>query len=207
MKFFDPLAERAAFLKHLTPRGLRTLAGQRLSDVVRTSIPRSRRRVGELAKRYPGSSPRELAQRLIDNKKEIASMVGGVSGMFGLAAVPADLLLMSWLQLILLVDIATLYRVNLKTERTRKELLELFAYANGIGPLQRASPKVLGKVVGKLLERRGLETVGRVLPLVAVPLTAYLNHQHIQATGDHALRYYHGFLKAQEKAKRSPGTI
>jgi hypothetical protein len=62
-------------------------------------------------------------------------------------------------------------------------------------------------VVGSLLERRGLETVGRALPLVAVPVTAYLNHRHIQTTGDHALRYYHGFLKAQEKTKRSTGTI
>jgi hypothetical protein len=128
-------------------------------------------------------------------------MVGGVSGVFGLVSLPADLLVMSWLQIGLLVDIATLHGVNLKSPRARRELLDLFAYANGLGPLQRAGPKVLGKVAGKLLERSGLTTFGRALPLVAAPVTAYLNNRHIQSVGDQALRYYHGFRRAHEKRR------
>ncbi len=188
-------------MRKLTPGELKKLANQRLSDVVLTSVARSRRRVTALIRRYPSAQERELAQRLIDTKKEIASMVGGVSGVFGLVSLPADLLVMSWLQIVLLVDIATLYGVNLKSPRARKELLDLFAYANGLGPLQRAGPKVLGKVAGKLLERSGLETFGRALPLVAAPVTAYLNNRHIQSVGDQALRYYHGFRKAHEKRR------
>ncbi len=195
---FDPLIDQ---LKKLTPGGLKKLANRRLSDIVLTSVGRSRQRVAALAQHYPSADQRELARRLIDAKKEIASMVGGVSGVFGLVSVPADLLVMSWLQIVLLVDIATVYRVNLKSPRARKELLDLFAYANGIRPLQHAGPKVLGKVVGKLLERGGLKTFGRALPLVAAPVTAYLNNRHIQAVGDQALHYYHGFRKAHDKRR------
>jgi hypothetical protein len=195
---FDPFREQ---LRKLTPRQLRKLAGQRLSDIVLTSVAQSRRRVAALTQRYPAADRRELGQRLIDSKKEIASMVGGVSGVFGLVSLPADLLAMSWLQIALLVDIATLYRVNLKSPRARRELLDLFAYANGIGPIQRAGPKVLGRVAGRLLERSGLETVGRALPLVAAPVTAYLNNRHIQSVGDQALRYYHGFGRAHDKRR------
>jgi len=193
---FDPLREQ---MRKLTPAELKKLANQRLADVVLSSVARSRRRVSALIRRYPSAEQRELAQRLIDTKKEIASMVGGVSGVFGLVSLPADLLVMSWLQIGLLVDIATLHGVNLKSPRARRELLDLFAYANGLGPLQRAGPKVLGKVAGKLLERSGLTTFGRALPLVAAPVTAYLNNRHIQSVGDQALRYYHGFRRAHEK--------
>ena len=195
---FDSLKDP---VRWLTPTHLKKLANQRLSDIVLTSVGRSRRRVAALARRHPSADPRELAQRLIEGKKEIASMVGGVSGVFGLISVPADLLVMSWLQIILLVDIATVYGVNLKSPRARKELLDLFAYANGIRPLQRAGPKVLGKVVGALLERKGLVTFGRALPLVAAPVTAYLNNRHMQAVGDQALHYYHGFGKAHAKRR------
>ena len=195
---FDPLREQ---MRKLTPAELKKLANQRLSDIVLSSLARSRRRVSALIRRYPSAEQRELAQRLIDTKKEIASMVGGVSGVFGLVSLPADLLVMSWLQIGLLVDIATLHGVNLKSPRARRELLDLFAYANGLGPLQRAGPKVLGKVAGKLLERSGLTTFGRALPLVAAPVTAYLNNRHIQSVGDQALRYYHGFRRAHEKRR------
>ena len=83
-------------------------------------------------------------------------MVGGISGVFGVISVPADLLIMTYLQLQLLTELATLYKVNLKAETSRNELLDVFGYANGIGPVQRASPKVMGKLVGLLLTpRRG----------------------------------------------------
>lgn len=201
MATFDPLLERISILKKLSPRNLKKLAGQSLSDVVRTSIPRSRKRVHTLEERYPSSNPRELSQRLIDGKKDIAGMVGGVSGIFGLVSLPADLLVMSWLQIELLVDIATVYKINLKSDRARKELLDLFGYANGIRPFTRAGPKVLGKVAAVLLHKGGLPTLGRAVPLVAAPVTAYLNNQHIQAVGDQALCYYQGFRKAHAKAK------
>lgn len=193
------MGERLAFLKQLRPANLRRLANLRLTDLVAREIPRARRRVTAIELAYPSATPREIAQRLIDSKKSTAGMVGGISGVFGIASVPADLIVIAWLQIVLLVDIATVYKVNLKSQATRKELFQLFAYANGIGPIQRASPMVLGRVAGKILEKSGLQSLGRAVPLVAAPVSAYLNNRHIQAIGDEAIRHYDGFEKAKNK--------
>jgi hypothetical protein len=205
MGLFDPLKDAAAFARKLTPRELKKLADMRMGDLILKEVAKSKTRIAELEKRYPSADARELSNRLIDSKKGLASMVGGISGVFGLASVPADMLVMAWLQLLLLTDIATLYKVNLKTERARGELLDVFGYANGIGPMQRAGPKVLGKVAEALLKRGGLETLGRAMPLVAAPVTAYLNNQHIQEVGEQAVHFYAGFDKAHQKTKRASG--
>jgi hypothetical protein len=205
MAFYDSLRERLSNLnssfKQFSPAEVKKLAGAKLSDIVLQEIARSRLRVDELQKRYPSAGPKELAQHLIDGKKALAGMAGGVSGVFGLISVPADLLFMAWLQVILLVDVATAYKVNLKSERARAELLDLFGYANGLGPLQRSSPKVLGGLAAKLMVKGGLPTLGRAMPLVAAPITAYLNNQHIQTVGEQAVRFYEGFDKAHAKTR------
>ncbi len=201
MGIYDSVAERLAFMKRMTPAELKKLGSARLSDIVLQEVARSRVRIVTLEKRYPQAPPRELAQRIVDEKKNIASMVGGVSGVFGLVALPADLLFMAYLQIILLTDVATLYKVNLKTERARGEMLDLFGYANGLGPLHRAGPKVMGKLAAMLLEKGGMQTLGRAMPLVAAPVTAYFNNQHIQMVGEQAVRFYEGFDKAHAKAK------
>ncbi|KFE62515.1 EcsC family protein [Hyalangium minutum] len=201
MAFYDDFVERLSALKSFTPAEAKKLASAKLSDIVLQEIARSRQRITDLEKRFPSAGPKELAQHLIDGKKGLASMAGGISGVFGLISVPADLVFMSWLQIILLVDVATLYKVNLKSERTRGELLDLFGYANGLGPMQRSSPKVLSGLAAKLLVKGGLPTLGRAMPLVAAPITAYLNNQHIQSVGEQAVRFYEGFDKAHAKAR------
>ena len=201
MAFYDSLRERLADFKQLNPAEVKKLASARLSDIVLQEIARSRVRIDELQKRYPSAGPKELAQHLIDGKKALAGMAGGISGVFGLISVPADMVFMSWLQIILLVDVATVYKANLKSERARSELLDLFGYANGLGSLQRSSPKVLGGLAARLAIKGGLPTLGRALPLVAAPITAYLNNQHIQSVGEQAVRFYEGFDKAHAKAR------
>jgi uncharacterized protein (DUF697 family) len=205
MSFYDPVLERLQFVKRLSATNLKRVADQRLSDMVLRELGRSRARVDFLQQRYPSAGPRELAQRLIDGKKGLAGMIGGVSGVFGIISVPADLLVIAWLQVILLVDVATLYKVNLKSERARRELLELYGYANGIGPVSRAGPKVLGKVASALLQRGGLRTIGRAVPLVAAPVSAYLNSRHLQQVGDEAVRHFEGFEKAKKKTWKASG--
>jgi uncharacterized protein (DUF697 family) len=203
MSFFDPVAERLAFLKLLDPRELKRLSGLQLHALVQRELIRSRARVTAMEAAYPSASQRELAQRLVDHKKGLAGMLGGVSGVFGLIALPADLLAVAYLQLTLLVDVATLYKVNLKAEAARVELLDLFGYASGAGPVTRSGPKVVGTLGGMVLARGGLKTLGRALPLVAAPVSAYLNNQALQAVGDQAVRHYEGFGKAQQKARRA----
>ncbi|HVG62532.1 MAG TPA: hypothetical protein VNA24_28470, partial [Hyalangium sp.] len=109
MAFYDPFVEKLSEFKRLSPAELKKLANAKLSDLVLQEIARSRTRVVELEKRFPSAKQKELAQHLIEGKKALASMAGGVSGVFGLISVPADLVFMSWLQIILLVDVATLY--------------------------------------------------------------------------------------------------
>jgi hypothetical protein len=205
MAFLDSIKERLAFFKVMSPANLKRLGNARMSDLVLRETTRAKKTLEALTQRYPSAGPRELSQRLIDSKKSLASLVGGVSGVFGVLSVPPDLIIMTYLQLQLLVEVATLHKVNLKSEQARAELIDVFGYANGIGPMQRASPKVLGKVASVLLTRGGLTTVGRAVPLAAAPISAWLNNQHIQSVGEHAVRHYDGFDKAHEKTKRATG--
>jgi hypothetical protein len=206
MGFLDPLLEQLKLVKKLSPSNLRWLTNQRLSDLIEKESVRARLRVDELTQRYPSAGPRELAQRLIDSKKQVAGMVGGISGVFGLVTVPLDLVGMVYLQVALLTEVATVFKVVLKSESSRNELLDLFGYVNGIGPVQRASPKVVGSLAALVLARSGLKTLSRAMPLVAAPVSAYLNNQHIQQIGDAAIRHYDGWVHAHEKTRKASGS-
>jgi hypothetical protein len=198
MAFYDPIADK---VKKLTPAELKKLADTKLTDLVHQEVPRARKRVLELEQRYPSAGVRERAQRLIDEKKHVASMTGGIFGVFGLMGLPMDLTVMAWLQLTLLVDVATLYKVNLKGTHALNELLDLYGYTTGVGTVQRSGPRVLGKVAEVLLKKGGMQTLGQAMPLVAAPVTAYLNNKHIQKVGDNAVRFYEGFHKAHAKTR------
>ena len=67
----------------LHPKHLKKLSGERLSDLIDKEAVRARAKVDELQQRYPSAGPRELSQHLIDHKKNLASMMGGVTGGFG----------------------------------------------------------------------------------------------------------------------------
>jgi hypothetical protein len=205
MGLLDGLKEQLKVVKRFTPSELRKLADEQLDDLIEREAQRAREKVDELAQRYPSAGPREHAQRLVDARKQVASMMGGVSGVFGVVTVPLDLVGMVYLQVALLVEVATVFKVNLRSEQARRELLDLFGYTNGIGPMQRASPRLVGSLAAALLARGGLKALSRAMPLVAAPVSAYLNNQHIQQVGDAAVRHYDGWLHAHEKAKKAAG--
>lgn len=190
-------------LTQLTPKNLTRLANTRLSDLIEREAARARDRVDEMRKRYPTAGDREISQRFIDSKKSMAGMVGGISGVFGVATVPLDLVAMAYLQIALLAEVGTVFKADLKSEHGRQEVLELFGYSNGIGPVQRASPRVLGSVAAVLFRRGGLSALGRAMPLVAAPISAYLNNHHVQQVGDAAVRHYDGWLQAGKKTTKA----
>ena len=198
-------SERLAFLRKLRPASLRRLGSLRMEDVVGLEAKRARARMKALRTRYPSAGPRELGQHAIESTKGLASLSGSVSGVFGLVSVPADLLVMAWLQIRMLADIATAYGVDLRFRRARTELLGVLGEANGVGALQRSGPRVLGKVAAVLAERGGFASVGRAMPLVAAPITAWLNNHHIQLVGEAALRQYDGFVRAAAKTRVASG--
>jgi hypothetical protein len=168
-------------------------AKERLLSLYLAELGRARRRVDELRDKYPSASSQEMTQRLIDAKKAWAGTGGAVSGLFGLITLPADIALVTALQLSLIMEIALLHRVNLKSERARQEIVDLLGYANGIDQLRvgvRAGPRLIARVAQGLLSRRGLVSLGRAMPVLAAPISAHLNNLDIQRAGETALRFY-----------------
>ena len=198
-------SERLAFLKKLRPASLKRLGAVRMEDVVGLEAKRARARIRTLRVRYPSAGPRELGQHVIDSTKSLGSLTGSVSGVFGLASVPADLLVMAWLDVRMLADIATAYGVDLRFRRARTELLGVLGEANGVGPLKRSGPKVLGKVAAVIAQKGGFTSLGRAMPLVAAPVTAWLHNHHLQLVGEAALRQYDGFARAAAKTRAASG--
>ena len=198
-------SERLAFLRHLRPASVKRLASLRMEDVVGLEGKRARTRVKVLRTRYPSAGPRELGQHVIESTKGLAALSGSVSGVFGLVSIPADLVVMAWLETRMLADIATAYGVDLRFRRARTELLDVLGEANGVGPLKRSGPKMLGKVATVIAEKGGFSTLGRAMPLVAAPVTAWLNNHHVQMVGEAALRQYDGFVRAAAKRAAASG--
>ena len=156
-------------------------------------IGRARRRVDELREKYPSAPPGELTQRLIDSKKSWASAGGAVSGLFGWITLPADLAFVTALQLSLIIEVATLHKVNLKSARARAEVLEVLGYSNGADAVHvsaRSAPKLVAQVARRLFAKGGFETLGRAVPVIAAPLAAMLNNRDIQRAGEAAARFY-----------------
>lgn len=179
-----------------TPSQLREMANEQLSKLIVAEVGRSRARIAELRRVYPSASINELAERLADAKKSIAGTSGAISGVFGVASVPVDLVLVAYLQLAVMIDVACLYGANLKTQKAQDELIDLLGYANGADPVVRASPRVLGQVAFLLLKSGGMKQVGRLFPVVASPLTAWLNNKAIVRACHEAIVFY-----GQEKPK------
>ncbi|MGZ6126315.1 MAG: EcsC family protein [Myxococcales bacterium] len=170
-----------------------TVAKERFWEVYVSEIARCRKRVEEVRGKYPSANAQELAQRLTDSKKTWASTGGAISGLFGLALVPADLVFVTVLQLTLIMEIALLHKVNLKSERAREEVFDVLGYSNGADTVNlagRAGPKVVARVAEKVLTKRGLAQLGRVVPVLASPVVAYLNNRDLQRAGEAAVRFY-----------------
>ena len=168
-------------------------AKERLWHIYVDEIARCRKRVDEIRERYPSAAPQELAQRLTDSKKTWAATGGAFSGLFGLALVPADLMFVTALQLTLIMEIAVLHKVNLKSARARDEVFEVLGYSNGADTVNlagRAGPKVIARVAEKMLTKRGLAQLGRAVPVIASPVVAWLNNRDLQRAGEAALRFY-----------------
>ncbi len=185
---------------------LSQLARERLWTVYVGEIGRCRRRVDEVRDKYPSATAQELAQRLTDTKKAWASTGGAVSGLFGLALVPADLLFVTALQLTLIMEIALVHRVNLKSDRARDEVFDVLGYSNGADTVNlagRAGPKVVARVAEKILTKRGLAQLGRIVPVLASPVVAYLNNRDLQRAGDAAVRFY-GTIRQLPRRRPAP---
>jgi len=176
---------------------LRRLADDGFASWILAETRRARDRVQALRDQYPAAEQAELAQRLVDEKKKWATTGGAVSGLFGLVTLPADYALVAYLQLSLIVDLAVLCGRNLKSGRAREEVFAILLAANGATKTaSRASPKAVARVTERVLAARGLRVFGRLLPLLAAPLTAALNNRDLQLVAEEALRTYRALPRA-----------
>jgi len=183
---------------------LTRLAKERVDQLYLDEMVRARARVDELRERYPSASPQELARRLTDTKKAWASTGGAISGLFGLISLPADLAFVTVLQVSLIMEIALLFKTNLKSDRSRSEVLEVLGYSNGadtVNLAERTGTKLAARIAEKVLARRGLATLGKAVPIVAAPIVAYFNNRDLQRAGEAALRFY-GTIRSLNSRKR-----
>lgn len=169
-----------------------------LEALLLQQVARSRMRIADLEQRHPGVNRAQLAQKLIDEKKQVATSGGALAGMFGIAAIPADLALVALLQVQLAIELAVLHGVNLKGRSGRAELMDVLGLGEReLESLLRAVPVVAGRVAGAFLRRLGWRSLGRAVPVLAAPITAFVNGRDIQRVGDEALRRFATFRRVR----------
>jgi len=169
-----------------------------LDALLLQQVARARLRVAELERATPGASRAERARRLIDEKRRVATNSGALAGLFGWVSIPADLAVVTWLQLQLAIELAVLHGVNLKGKSGRAELLDVLGFGEReMSSLLRAVPVVAGRVTGAFLRRVGWRTVGRAVPVLAAPITALVNGRDIERVGEEALRRFDTFRRVR----------
>jgi hypothetical protein len=176
----------------------------RLDRLYLTELGRARRRVETVRKRFPSADNEELVQHLIDSKKGWAGTGGAISGLFGWLGLPADLALVVALQLSLIIEVAIVHRVNLKSARAKEEVFEVLGYSSGTDARSlaaRSAPWVAARIARALFTR---EAFGRIVPLLAAPLSAHLNARDLQKAGDEALRFYGTIRRLPSRTRSEP---
>ena len=168
----------------------RPTARSRLRQLIQEERKRAQWHIDLIKRSEPYASKDRVAHLILERWRRVAMVEGGVTGAFGLAGVPLNLLLFAYCQLAVVVSIAETYGVALEGEAGEAALLEVIGRAHGIEDLVRASPRVLGALARALAVRHGLGTIGRMVPVVASPISAELNRRELQRTGREALRRF-----------------
>lgn len=179
---------------------LKKFADDRLAQWILSETARARLRVRDVRERYPSAPLGEQAQRLLDEKKKWASSGGLISGVFGLMTLPFDFALVGYLQLSLIIDLAILNDRHLKSTAARRELFQILLAANTVAETQAAaSPRALSRLAERLLAKKGMRFLGKLMPVVAAPITAALNNRSLERASEEAMRFYRYIPRALTK--------
>lgn len=180
-------------------------AVERLAD-------RASRDVRLIRERNSHATDRQLAvyfKKKYSRAARYEGMGTGVAGIFGL---PADLVLLAWIQDRLVLSIAAIYGHDMSDHRERAaELLMIQGFHNSREVARRALTKAtqtaMTKLVMRHLRKRALTVVKRLfkvvgitftrkafiekgIPLVAIPLSAGLNEASTRILANQAIRFY-----------------
>ena len=153
---------------------------------------------GEPRDSVPSAKRDRVAKVMLERWTKVASLEGGITGAFGVIGVPVNFLLVVYFQIALVVSIAEAYGFELEGESGEDALLSVVGRAHGMEDIVRASPRILGAIAKTLLLRHGMSLLGRLVPLVAAPLSAKLNERDMVRIGGEALRRF-GNVVAIEK--------
>ena len=195
------------FARAATLRLVPSLVSERIGRLYLAELGRARRRVDGLRARYPSASAPELVEHLISSTKNWAGTGGAISGLFGWLTLPADLAFVTALQLSLIIEVALVHKVNLKSDRAKEEVLEVLGYSNGADTASfaaRSAPQIVSRVAQALLTRGGLKGLGRAVPLLAAPVSAHLNNRDIQRAGEAAMRFYGTIRQLPRRLREEP---
>jgi hypothetical protein len=186
---------------------VRRLLEERFEAWLLAELPEARERIRALRERHPSESVRALAARLVAERRRRAATGGAALGLLGWLGLPADVAVVAWLQLGLIVDVAVLCDVNLKSPRGRRALWEAFEGA-------RAATRDLTTVAAsgrltmaaeRLATRPWLRFAGRGLPLVSASVAAVLDQRALRIAGEVALRQFEDVPKAVRQLRAKGG--
>ena len=120
----------------------------------------------------------------------VAKVEGGVTGVLGFVGVPLNLLIFAYCQLAVTVSIAEAYGIQLRGDSGEEALIDVIGRVHGIEDVIRSSPRVLGALARALALKYGLGAMGRLVPLLAAPVSAKLNEREMQRVGEAAMRRF-----------------
>ncbi|MBX2812682.1 MAG: EcsC family protein [Myxococcales bacterium] len=166
------------------------LARRRLRDLIAQERERAQLHIDIVKRSEPGISQDRLARLLLERWTKVAKVEGGLTGMLGLVGVPLNLMLFAYCQLAVMVSIAEAYGIELRGHSGEEALVDVLGRVHGIEDVIRSSPRVLGVLARSLALRHGLGVFGRVIPLLAVPVSVHLNAREMEKVGHAAMRHF-----------------
>lgn len=166
------------------------LAKRRLGQLIEDERKRARFHIGLIRRQDPPPSDDRVAQTVLERWVKAAMVEGGLTGAAGFIGVPLNVVLFTYFQVAMVVSIAEAYGIALDGKAGEEALLRVIGKAHGFDDLVRESPRILGEVAKAIALRHGLSVFGRLIPMVAAPVSAFLNSREMRRTGDEALRRF-----------------
>jgi uncharacterized protein (DUF697 family) len=174
------------------PLGGRAAIGakRRLRDLIQQERRRSQIHIDFIRRTEPEASNDRVANVMLERWSKLATVEGGMTGAAGLFGVPLNLLLFSYIQVAVVVSIAEAYGIALDGRAGEEALLDVIGQAHGMPDLVQAGPRVLGALAKAFALKHGLSTLGRLIPMIAAPISAALNRRAMARIGRQAMERF-----------------
>lgn len=172
-------------------------AQRRLRDLIAQERKRARFHIDIIQRMEPDASSDRVAHVVLERWTKVATVEGGVTGAAGLFGVPLNVLLFTYFQVAVVVSIAEAYGIALEGKAGEEAVLDVIGRAHGVPDLVRAGPQVLGALARMLAMRHGLGAMGRLVPVLAAPISAVLNRKGMHRTGREALHRFGNVVMIQ----------